>query len=68
MSWEAYEQGYFDGLCEAHADVLVKWDLQGRERRRPAADPHPAYYEGFHTWLKDGGEVLLAISKTIRPR
>jgi hypothetical protein len=64
---QAYELGYFDGLCEAHAERLPSLRSCGR---RPMDQghlySHPAYPEGFTAGLKDGAEVLLALA-TIPP-
>jgi hypothetical protein len=68
---EAYEQGYFDGLRTAHADVLngpSGYALKPQDKAQPTGQFHPAYHRGFHEGLKDGTEVLIALGKTARMR
>lgn len=68
MKLKAYEQGYFDGLCEAHADWIPPSRTRATRRLPLKLYTHPAYREGFRTGLKDGAEVLMALGKTARPR
>jgi hypothetical protein len=66
---EAYEQGYLDGLREAHAELLDGASVlipAQEERGRAEVHWHPVYCEGFSEGLRDGTEVLLAIGKTSR--
>lgn len=68
---EAYEQGYLDGLREAHADVLdgpLSHVPEREPRSQPEVRSYPAYREGFSEGLKDGTEVLTAVGKTPRLR
>jgi hypothetical protein len=68
--FEAYEQGYLDGLRQAHAELLEGSlpDALGEEMAQPEVQHHPVYREGFSEGLRDGTEVLIAIGKTSRPR
>jgi len=66
---EAYEQGYLDGLREAHADLLDSPLTGGpaqEERDQSEVYGNPGYRKGFSEGLKDGAEVLLALGKTSR--
>lgn len=68
---EAYEQGYLDGLREAHAELLdgpLSRVPEREEKDQPEIRCHPGYREGFSEGLKDGTEVLLALGKTPRKR
>lgn len=67
---EAYEQGYLDGLREAHADLLdsaLPRVAEREERDQSEVRGHPVYREGFSEGLKDGTEILIALGKTSRP-
>jgi hypothetical protein len=64
---KVYEQGYFDGLRQAHADLLPGSQSCTPERKgttRANTQFHPVYYEGFNEGLKDGAEVLLALGQS----
>jgi len=68
---EAYEQGYLDGLREAHAELLdgpLSCGPEREDRGQPEVRYHPVYREGFSEGLRDGTEVLLALGKTSRMR
>jgi len=68
--FEAYEQGYLDGLRRAHAKLLAGSlpDEPGEEKAQAETQYHPVYREGFSEGLRDGAEVLRAIGKSPRPR
>jgi hypothetical protein len=68
---EAYEQGYLDGLRQAHAELVngSRSDAgEAEERNQTEVRCHPVYREGFSEGLRDGTEVLIEIGKTPRVR
>jgi hypothetical protein len=68
---EAYEQGYLDGLREAHAELLdgpLPQVPDQEESSQPEVLCHPGYRAGFSEGLRDGTEVLRELGKTSRLR
>jgi hypothetical protein len=64
---QAFEQGYLDGLREAHAELLrglLTTALAPAKSSRPETSFHLQYRTGFSEGLKDGIEVLRTLGKT----